>query len=217
VHDVMSVRPYRPQDRDAVRRICFETGFMGEPCDWYWRDFESFADMWTAYYTDREPETLFVAVDDNDRVLGYVAGCVDTANAPSMREALGRHLYRRFLLYRPGTAGFLWRGMLDSLRDRNGNDGELRDPRWPSHLHIDLLPEGRGQGVGAALMDEVIERFQARGSPGCHLSTLDENVGAIAFFESQGFSRHGPRLPVAGMRTRDGKRMSSQLMTRSLT
>jgi ribosomal protein S18 acetylase RimI-like enzyme len=214
---VISVRPYRPEDRDAVRRICFETGFMGEPCDWYWRDFESFADMWTAYYTDQEPQSAFVAVDDTERVVGYVVGCVDSTKAPTAREALGRHLFRRMLLYRPGTARFLWRGLVDSLRDRNGNDGELHDPRWPSHLHINLLPEGRGQGAGATLMDTALEHLRAEGSPGCHLGTLGENAAAIAFFESLGFSRHGPPTPVAGMRTRDGERMSSQLMTKSLT
>jgi hypothetical protein len=30
---------------------------MGEPVDWQWRDLPSFADMFTGYYTDAEPES----------------------------------------------------------------------------------------------------------------------------------------------------------------
>lgn len=210
-----AVRPYLPSDRDAVRHICYQTGFMGEPVDWYWRDVESYADMWSAYYTDQEPESLFVAVDDTDGVIGYVAGCVDTSVTPTPMKALAPHLFKRLVLYRPGTAGFFRRGMIDNLRDRNGQAGELRDPRWPSHLHINLLPEARGRGAGAALMQAELAHLRRAGSPGCHLSTLHENSAAIAFFRAFGFEFHGQPELVPGMRTRDGARMHTQIMTQS--
>jgi hypothetical protein len=63
------IRPYRPADREAIRRICFETGYMGEPIDWLWRDAESFADLITRYYTEREPGSILVAAC-GDRVVG---------------------------------------------------------------------------------------------------------------------------------------------------
>ena len=211
---MVAVRAYRVGDRDAVRRICHETGFMGEPVDWFWRDFESFADLWTAYYTDEEPESVFVAVD-HDRVVGYVTGCVDSSRAPSVRQAIGRHLFRRLIMYRPGTAGFFWRSMVDIVRDRGVREPVLADPRWPSHLHINLLTASRGQGAGAALMSALFSHLRASGSPGCHLSTLRENESAIAFFEAVGFVCHGEPIRIPGMRTRAGLRMSAQLMTKS--
>jgi hypothetical protein len=77
-----------------VRGIAFQTGFMGDPADWYWRDFASFADIWTSYYTDREPESAFVA-ESNGRVVGYLFGCVESARAPSPAAALTRQTIRR--------------------------------------------------------------------------------------------------------------------------
>jgi ribosomal protein S18 acetylase RimI-like enzyme len=188
---------------------------MGEPAAWYWRDQVSFADVWTAYYTDREPESAFVAADA-DSIVGYLLGCVDSARAPSPRSAIARQIVRRQLLVRSGTARFFWRSILDSLRHPNVPSGELADPRWPSHLHMNLLPEARGRGAGRGLMEAWLGRLREVGSPGCHLGTLAENANAIAFFRRTGFVLHGPPVLVPGMRLRSGERMHAQLMVRDL-
>src|SRR5262245_28851887 len=112
---VLIIRPYRPSDRERVREIAFATGYMGEPPDFYWRDAESFAEVWTAWYTDHEPESSFVAEQDHE-VVGYLVGCLDSALSPSPRSAVTAQLLRRALLLRPGTAGFFWRGMAGRLQ-----------------------------------------------------------------------------------------------------
>jgi ribosomal protein S18 acetylase RimI-like enzyme len=216
----LAIRAYRPADRARIREICHRTGYMGEPADAYWRDRESFADVWTAWYTDHEPESCFVACDPAaagrpDEVRGYLSGCVDTLRAPRPAQAIARQILRRGLLLLPGTAGFLWRGIADSLRER-GPEDSLRDPAYPAHLHIDLLPEARGSGAGGALMQAWLTRLRSLGVPGCHLITLHENVAGIAFFEAMGFRRHGEPQRVAGMRTRQGARMHQQVMVREL-
>jgi ribosomal protein S18 acetylase RimI-like enzyme len=211
----MEIRPYRAEDRARVREVAYATGFMGESPAWYWRDAESFGEIWTGWYTDHEPESAFVA-DDGGAVVGYLVGCVDTSRALSPRDAVVRQLVRRQLLFRPGTAGFFWRSILDTWRDGGIPSGELRDPRWPAHLHINLLPAARGKGAGQGLMDAWLARLRALGSPGCHLGTLAENRAGIAFFRRMGFEPHGPPQRVPGMRTREGARMHEQLMVRSL-
>jgi ribosomal protein S18 acetylase RimI-like enzyme len=212
---MLEIRPYRSEDRPAIRRIVFETGYMGEPADGYWRDAESFAEIWSGYYTDCEPESAFVAVESG-AVLGYLLGCVDSRRAPGPRAATPRQAWRRQLPLRPGTAGFFWRALADALREPDVPSGDLSDPRFPSHLHIDLLPAARGRGAGRRLMEAWLARLRAVGSPGCHLDTFAENAAAICFFERMRFARHGPQLRVPGMRTRDGARMHQQLMTRSV-
>jgi len=212
---VLEIRPYRSGDRAAIREIVFATGFMGESAAWYWRDAVSFADVWSGYYTDHEPESAFVAAD-GPTVVGYLLGCVDTRRAPSPRAAIVRQLWRRQLPFRPGTAGFVWRSIADVLRQPGVPSGELSDPRFPSHLHIDLLPAGRGRGAGRRLMEAWFERLRTAGSPGCHLGTLAENASAIRFFERMGFARQGPPTLVPGLRTRSGARMHQQLMTRGV-
>lgn len=211
--DDLVVRPYRSGDRSRVREICHRTGFLGEPADWYWQDRDSFADVWTSWYTDYEPESAFVA-EQGGRVVGYLLGCVDTRRAPASSSLLRRVMLRRLLPLCPGTARFFWRSVADLLRGVPMPSGELLDPRWPAHLHIDLLPEARRRGAGAALMRRWFGRLREVGSPGCHLGTLAENRNAIAFFQRMGFRRLGAPRPVPGLRSRDRARMHQQLMVR---
>jgi ribosomal protein S18 acetylase RimI-like enzyme len=209
---VVGVRSFRPADRAAVRDISYRTGFMGEPVDSFWRHQESWADLWTSYYTDQEPESLHVATV-GDAVVGYLAGCRDTAAMRPSTEELTKTVIRRYwLLLRPGTAGFLYRGLLDGLRDRDRASGDFIDPRWPAHLHIDLLPAARGTGLGAALMERWLQQLQEAASPGCHLLTLVENMRALRFFEKSGFRNHGDPTLVGGMRGKRGERLHQQIM-----
>ncbi|MEW6271451.1 MAG: GNAT family N-acetyltransferase [Thermodesulfobacteriota bacterium] len=211
----ITARPFRPEDRAAVRRICHRVGYMGEPASWYWPHVDSFADVWTAYYTDHEPESLFVAVDGN-AVVGYLSGCIDSRRAPDPAQALSRSVLRHALFLRRGTASFLLRGIRDSLREGPAPSGTLEDPRWPSHLHINLLAEARGHGAGAALMEAWFARLREAGSPGCHLTTMLENRPAVAFFERMGFERHGAPHLLPGMRTPTGGRHHLQFMVRAV-
>lgn len=188
---------------------------MGAPADWYWRHADSFADVWTGYYTDREPQSLFVA-ESAGAVVGYLAGCVDSRDAPPTKIALTRVAIRYALFLRPGTAGFLWRGAWESVGRHDTPSGELGDPRWPAHLHINLAAEARGRGVGAALMEAWLARLRSHDLPGCHVSTLAENARAIGFFERMGFRRHGSPQLAPGLRSPSGGRHHLQFMVRDL-
>lgn len=214
-----SIRPYLPEDRERVRYVCYETGYMGEPATWMWRDRESFADLFSGYYTDAEPESALVTVIDG-RVSGYLLGCVDTRRVWNPARVVARHAVGRLMLVHPGTAGVLWRSfadaVIDAVRERRAVPTAFLDDRWPSHLHIDLLPVARGQGVGRALLRQWFDRLRQIGSPGCHLETLAENRPAVRFFEAAGFVPHGDAFLVPGLRARDGSRLHLLRMVRSL-
>jgi len=214
------VRPYAARDRAAVRDVCYRTGYMGEQIDWQWRDQPSFADMFCGYYTDGEPESALVLEVDGT-VAGYLLGCVDTRRAWNPGKVIGRHIVRRGLLWRPGTAGVIWRGIGDAVVDVASRrvdlrDLEFRDPRWPAHLHIDLLPHARGFGAGRQLVTAWFARLRGVGVEGCHLQTMAENAPAITFFEALGFRRHGGVPVVQGLRTRTGERLHLQAMVNDL-
>jgi ribosomal protein S18 acetylase RimI-like enzyme len=217
VSDVI-IRPYRPEDRDRVRYICHETGYMGEPAGWLWRDRASFADLFSGWWTDHEPESASV-VEIDGVVAGYLLGCADSRRVGNEAGVLFRHFFGRACCLRPGTAAVMWRmlgdGAVDALR-RRLPPVRVWDQRWPAHLHVDLLPEARGRGAGARLVHGWLDTLRGRAVPGCHLQTMAENTGAIAFFEAMGFERRGGPANIPGFRTREGGRLHVQLMVRSL-
>ena len=61
-----TIRSYRASDREAVRHLCCQTGFLGQPIDPVYEDRELFADFLTTYYTDHEPESSFVIERDGE-------------------------------------------------------------------------------------------------------------------------------------------------------
>lgn len=214
------VRAYEAADRARVREICHLTGYMGEPADWFWQDRKSFADMFSGYYTDREPESASV-VELDGVVSGYLLGCVDSSRAWNPGTLAGRHILRRGIAFRRGTAGTIWRTLGDGLvtlaRHRDELEQlEFKDARYPAHLHIDLLPAARGLGAGAQLIRRWLDRLRALDVPGCHLQTMAENTPAIAFFTSCGFSPIGGQPRIPGFRLRSGERMHIQTMAQSL-
>src|SRR5213082_3839380 len=68
-----TIRSYRKTDRDAVRQLCCQTGFLGTPIDRVYEDRQLFADFLTTYYTDHEPESSFVVEIDGE-IRGYLLG-----------------------------------------------------------------------------------------------------------------------------------------------
>jgi ribosomal protein S18 acetylase RimI-like enzyme len=210
----LRIRPYAAADRDQVRYICYATGYLGQRVDWLYRDASSFADLFSGYYTDAEPSSAMV-IERDGVVVGYMLGCLDTSKTWDPARTIGRHVVRRGLFFRPGTAGFMWRSVWDSIRGPIPAASHV-DPRWPAHLHIDLLPAARGAGMGALLVRGWLDRLVSLGIPGCHIETFAENTGALAFFSAMGFVREGEPVLVPGFRSPSGGRHHVQLMVRSL-
>lgn len=213
-----SIRPYRPDDRAAIRRICCETGYRGFPIDPYCRDREFFADLVTNIQLDVFPNWAWVAEVDN-QLVGYVLGC---PSSYAYHETLVAHIwhllgqsFRHSWWFRPGTAGFFWRGVLDLV-------GQPRPPnpdfqQWPAFAHINLLPAARGRKLGQALMTTCIGQIHAHGLPGMYVSTvLEEHNGnnPLAFFTSLGFK---PTLTYLkpGLRGVHGERLHTVIMCRT--
>jgi ribosomal protein S18 acetylase RimI-like enzyme len=214
----IAIRPYEAADRPGVRRVCYLTGFMGDPADWMWRDEESFADIFTGYWTDREPGSALVAELEGE-VVGYLLGCRDSRKVWNAGKQFAHHAFGRGLVLRPSTAGVFRRmmtdGIVDALRHRLPPP-TYYDARWPAHLHIDLLPVCRRRGIGEALVNRWLGTLRKEGVPGCHLQTMAENTRAIAFFEEMGFAKLGEPKAAPGFRTRSGGRMGVQLMVQPL-
>lgn len=179
------IRPYRESDRADCFDICVRTADAGGDATGKYSSDDLMPELFFAPYVDLDPGLAFV-VDNGVRVVGYVVATADT------REFARR--YRSELL--PGFAAA-------HPLDRPGEgDGEaamvglghhperLLIPEmhaYPAHLHIDLLPEAQGQGWGRRLIEVERAALAARGVPAVHLTMIDANVGARAFYDRLGF------------------------------
>lgn len=213
----IDVRPYEERDRAELVDVVFEAAAEGAPGSEVWGHSPSLAEVYLTAYLDLEPESAFVVTADG-RPVGYLVGCVDDARFPSEEERLKATIKKHRLFRRRGPRRFFARAAYDSLLwkvHRVPTAGELSDPRWPSHLHIDVMPVARGTGATGRLMELWFERLREAGSPGCYLQTSLENDRAIAFFEKVGFRRYGDTPVVPGSRF-EGRRMHQQTMVREV-
>lgn len=179
-----TIRSYRKTDRDAVRRLCCDTGFLGAPIDPVYEDRQLFADFLTTYYTDWEPESSFVIEKDGD-IRGYLLGS---------RKPLRNQLYSfwqnislflkalsRCFRYNAASRRFvLWILM-------NGWREVPAAPRRVPHFHINLLPDARKMSTTRALISAYLSYLYRCGEKRVY--------GQIVTFESrrgeQMFERYG--------------------------
>lgn len=184
------LRPYRPGDLDAAYDICLRTGDAGNDASALMDDPRLFGEVWAAPYVTFEPELAHVIDDGEGNAIGYVIGTID---AVAFEERCEREwwpaLRERYPRDPEGTR--LDDLLIGLIHERSEPDPALCE-RYPSELHIDLLPTAQGQGWGRKLIEAVTRSMREAGSPGVHLGTSVKNTRAIAFYEHLGFDRLTP-------------------------
>jgi L-amino acid N-acyltransferase YncA len=182
-----TIRSYRPEDRAGVRRLCCQTGFLGEPIDPVYEDRQLFADFLTTYYTDHEPESSFVLEIDGE-IRGYLLGS---------RKPLRNQLYSfwqnislflkaltRYPRYHERSRRFIRWTLAHGWREVPAA------PRRVPHFHINLLPEARKMSTTRALMSAYLSYLYRCGEKSVY--------GQIVTFESRRgeklFERYGFRV-----------------------
>lgn len=206
------VRPFQEHDRQELRQLFARAG-EGSPSASLWHHTPSEAAVYLEPYMNVEPESLFIAIVDG-KMVGYLTGSLDSSAFPGESERMSHAIREYRLMFRREPVMFFIRSLRDmavAAIQREPRSGELDDPRWPAHLHINIAPEARGSGAGGALMTRWLDRLRETDTPGCYLQTLVENTGAVRFFERLGFRKHGPTPLVPGIRYQ-GERMHQQTM-----
>jgi ribosomal protein S18 acetylase RimI-like enzyme len=183
----VSIEPYTGDHRADVRRISCATALLGEPLVRCFTDDETLADALTLYFTDYEPESCFVAIDQTG-VVGYVVGTTDTA---TMRRVLGWRVIPRFAakavlrgqLFRGKNLKFIAHVAAGFMRGEFSTSRFSRE--FPATLHINVDVRGRCRSVGSALLEHYMEFLGKQGVSGVQVSTMSD--GARRFFEKHGF------------------------------
>jgi len=189
VEPAAKVRKYQPVDRAAVREIACDTANAGEPVDRFFRDRETVADVLTRYYTDCEPQSLWIA-ECEGQVVGYLTGCLDTRRCERVTR-------RRVLPKALGGAvlrGALWHAdtwrLLAAFAGTvvlGGFPHPIDLAVYPAHFHINLREGFRGGGLGPQLVEAFRQQVDRAGVRGIHVVTRGDNAAARRFFERMGF------------------------------
>lgn len=183
------IRGYRSDDRPAVRKICCDAGFMGNPVDRLFSDRETFADFFTSYYTDFEPRNAIVA-EYGGAVVGYILCCMHHRRFPWIQawivaRSLPRIIFRMLSgKHNRNDWNFLRWFLVRSLR------GTPSAPRQSAHFHINISAEHRNTGTGWRLFRYFLKHLEERG--------IENVYGQIQTFEDRRpdrvFERFGFRL-----------------------
>ena len=187
----MIVRPYHPNDRDAVYEICIRTADAGGDARGIFSDDDLMPDVYAGPYVHLEPGLAFV-VEDEGRAVGYVLGVADTA---AFAEAFRERWLPLVASRRPVSSTPVTREEL--LVDTLHHPERMVRPElaaYPAHLHIDLLPPAQGRGWGRQLIRRLLAELRSRGVGAVHLTYAAENASAAAFYLRLGF-REVPGVP----------------------
>jgi ribosomal protein S18 acetylase RimI-like enzyme len=190
------IRPYDPNDLDALYRVCLETGDAGRDATALYRDSQILGQVYAAPYAIHCPDSTFV-VEDRDGVGGYILGPADTYGfAKTLEAEWWPKLRVRYPA--PSEPQTLDERMAWLIHHPPRTPRRISEP-WPAHLHINLLPRLQGRGIGSRLIDHWLAAVAAQGAAGAHLAVGARNTRAVAFYRRYGFrelERSGPPFDV---------------------
>jgi GNAT superfamily N-acetyltransferase len=194
---VTSLRPFQPQDLDALYAISLATGEAGGDASHLHDDPRLIGHIYSAPYALLAPDLAFVAADEAG-VVGYVVGALDTAAWESRLErewwpALRERHADPSVATRETWTRDEWR--MASIHHPRPTPGVLAQA-YPAHIHLNLLPRAQRRGLGTALLGHWLAIATARGVVGAHVGVSGANAGGLRFWASQGFEP----LSLAGLR-----------------
>lgn len=179
------VRRYQPADRDAVRAICCDTGFLGNAIDPVFEDRELFADFLTDYYLRHEPDSAFVVIKEGC-LGGYLLGAhrIGRHHRFSALQPIGcaGKVLGRYFGYNPASRRYIHWMLTKAWRE------VPPAPRNIGHFHINLLPAARSIHVCRELLETYLRHLYDQGVKQVHaqMVTFDGRRG-FKLFERYGF------------------------------
>ena len=168
--DMYSIRNFNSKDTEYLKKICIETAkdiFRGKKITE-----RALVDVYCRYYIEQEPENCFVVVDERDRAKGYIM-CAQ--NYDSYKKIFKENYLKTWNPVTLIMGNFALKSIRDYVKE------------YPSHLHIDLLPECQGQGYGSKLVESLIVHLREKKINGLMLHVSVDNDRAISFYKKCGF------------------------------
>jgi len=181
----MIIRRYKPDDRHVIEEIHLKAGLAAREMEknpankkYYSGDLR--------YYLDKEPQSCYVAEDDG-KIVGYLVGCLSYSSHYDNILTFLKTCLIKLLTYPYLTKKdrFFWMSRIKTVFFIViGKSGELRfkTPKNSGHLHINLLKEARGKGIGSRLLKEFFRYAKANGVKKIHADSYKTSLNPNSNF-----------------------------------
>lgn len=185
----MDIRLASLDDERTLYDICVITGESGKDATGIFNQPELLGDIWVGPYLHLSSSHCYVVHSDDGVVLGYCIATLDTTSFEKVTDALWWPA-KQSIYIKPDL------GHKDAWsRDERLTHLIHNPPRspaefleeYPSHAHINLVPEMQGKGWGKKLMQAMEDSLRSEGSPGVHLILSSKNLNALAFYKAVGY------------------------------
>ncbi len=168
----MKIRKYQEKDKKNLQYICIATTTIPLKNE---KQKEMLTTLYNDYFTEHESHNIFVAVNEDDDAIGYILCSTDFKKYKSTMKK--HYLPKTWKLSK--SRWFLTH--LELIIDSHFAK------KYPSFLHIDILPDYQRMGLGHKLMNALLEHLKEQGVSGIMLGVGLDNQKGINFYKKYGF------------------------------
>lgn len=168
-----SIRKYIPSDKERLRFICKET--TDEANKNNTALLESIPIIFNDYFTEYEPDNIFVAVNDDNIPVGYVICSTDIA---LFRKKMLSEFSKRVRITHSSSLPLLYATVIAVY---------ITKKQYRTHLHIDLLPEAQRKGLGTKLIDALCTHLASKDIKNVSVMTVSKKSMGYRFYCKYGF------------------------------
>lgn len=170
---MVEIKRYEEKYKSDVRYVCLNSE---GPCTWSDKKQQIILTTFCDYFIEKEGHNCFIAVDENDRAVGYIL-CAE--NYDNFKKVFRKEYVTRFRKYDLiGRAVAVFSTFIQA---------RLRK-KYPAHMHIDILPEYQRMGLGHRLVDALCENLKSKGVKGVCLTMFAGNEKGGNFYRKYGFT-----------------------------
>ncbi len=179
------IRPYHPSDLTSLYRICLSTANSGKDATELYKNPDLVGHFYVAPYVLFEPDVCFV-ITNNKKPCGYIIGTKNSQEFHKRCEESWFPVLKGQFAKPTENDKSLDARIINLIHQGH----KVKDDvvAYSAHLHIDLLPEAQGQGLGRKAMDVFINRLRELNVEGLHLEVGKKNHNAIEFYKRIGFN-----------------------------
>lgn len=186
------IRKYRFSDRSSVEHIQLSTYLLGKPLD---VKTKKWIHQGISYYLEKESESCYVA-EEKGKVVGYLLGCLNDKNHEEKILSYIGTVYGKIPLlpFMHKSDRKFYIGMIKfmtvALIGKSG-DKKFTTPKNSGHIHINLLPDARGNGVGSKLLKTFFKYAKLKGVKTIHADSFQTRLNPNKnFWIKNGFKEY---------------------------